>query len=45
MNSNNQLNGGFGYERIKLANYVTDQLNNNHRDDAIILEKFRKQAE
>lgn len=37
LNSKNNINGGFGYERIQLANYVADELNNNHKDDAIIL--------
>lgn len=33
---------GLGMERIQLANYVADELNNNHKDDAAILERFRK---
>lgn len=33
----NQPVGGFGFERLQLANYVADELNNNHRDDAAIL--------
>ncbi len=33
---------GLGIERMQIASYVADELNINHRDDAAILEKFRR---
>ena len=42
LRDNNNPASGFGIERLQLANHVVDELNNNHRNDAAILEKFRK---
>lgn len=37
VNHQSQLMAGFGYDRIQLSNFVTNELNNNHKDDAAIL--------
>lgn len=34
-----------GEDRVKLANYVTEQLNVKHQNDAAVLDKFRREAE